>query len=711
MTSPAPRLRHSGLRYAAAIFLSSSLLFLIEPIAGKRLLPLLGGSAAVWTACLVFFQCALLLGYLTAHWLVTRAGARVQIIVYVTLLALSVLQVVVAITASPAASATHPITSVLWLLTVLIGVPFVTLSATSPLLQSWHARSAAHAVTAEGAEGEAAHPYWLFAVSNVGSLLALLIYPWLIEPRMGLRAQTAAVAIGFAALAAICGAIAYSMRTVPVLHGVTSAPAAPEMMADQGDGASDRMLWVALAACGSLLLSAITNHISLHVAPIPLLWTMPLVVYLLTFVVAFGGDRWRPRWLSIGVAFASLGFITVLLWQGLPGGVDTDDAVYYQSIVRVIAVFCGALFGLCWFCHSELYRRRPAPRYLTTFYACVAAGGALGAILVGVVAPLVLPGDYELAIGLWFVALLGLAVTWASGTFARIAWAIASLLTLTLVAVQVKSDRISSLPPVRNFYGTLHVTEQPAVGTQAAIRRLVNGVINHGEQVMSPELQNEPTTYYGHPSGVGLALDLCCDDYPRRVGVIGLGTGTLAAYGRPGDVFRFYDINPAVEPIARKYFTYLHDSRAHIEVVTGDARLSLSAEAPQAYDVLAIDAFSGDAIPVHLMTVEALALYRRHVKPHGIIAFHVSNRFLDLAPVVELLARQAGLKTALISSDDNLSLTLFTADWVLVTNDDQFLAQQAVDGKKAPIVVPAGLRPWTDDYSSLLPVLRLRKSP
>ncbi len=441
-----------------------------------------------------------------------------------------------------------------------------------------------------------------------------------------------------------------------------------------------------------------TSHLSQNVATIPLLWIIPLVVYLLSFVVAFGSDRWHARWLVPGLALAGLGSAGYLLHRG----------DLYMPIIRVVAIFCGALFALCLFCHAELYRRRPSARRLTTFYVCVAAGGALGATLVGVAAPVLLPGNYELALGLCLAAALGLAVTWSAGWLARLFWLGVSAIMVQLVVTQVRADRGNNVVRLRNFYGTLHVVQANEPAYHAIARTLYHGVIEHGQQVFRTDLRTTPTTYYGHPSGVGLALDLCCGDRPRRVGVIGLGTGTLAAYARPGDVFRFYDINPAVEPIARTYFTYLRDSPARIDIVTGDARLSLASEAPQRYDVLVVDAFSGDAIPVHLITSQALDLYRRHLQPRGIIAFHVSNRYLDLVPVVGQLADHAGLKTAFISSGDDTPHDLFSADWVLVTADDAFLSQPALARDREPITIPRGFRRWTDDYNSLLPVLRMR---
>lgn len=672
--------------FAAAIFLSSSLLFLIEPIAGKRLLPLLGGSAAVWTACLVFFQSALLLGYFTAHWFVTRAGPRRQATLYVTLLALSLVQLVLGISLTLRANPGHPITSVLWLLTLLIGLPFVTLSVTSPLLQAWYAR-AAHAAGAD------ARPYGLFAISNVGSLLSLLIYPWLIEPRLSLHAQSTALTIGFIALSLVCGAIALSTREIPLLP--TSARLSETRTGTSG---ANRALWVALAACASLLLSAMTTHISQNVATIPLLWILPLVAYLLSFVVAFSSERWQPRWLVGILALAGLGGSGYLVYKG----------VLSTPIERATAIYIVSLFAICWFCHSELYRRRPSPAQLTSFYFLVAAGGALGAVMVGIGAPTLLPGNYELAFGLCAAAVLGMIATWKSGWIARAVWLTTAGFMASVVIGQVKNDRVNTIVRVRNFYGTLQVTQIEDSGWHAPIRTLYHGVITHGRQIFREDLRGAASTYYGHKTAIGLALDLCCTGRPRRVGVIGLGTGTLAVYGQPGDTIRFYEINPVVPNIARNTFTYLRDSKAAIEIAVGDARVSLAQEPPQRFDVLAIDAFSGDAIPVHLITEEALNLYRRHMRPEGIIVFHVSNRYLDLKPVVEQLAQRTGWSTAFLSPSDDNTQDAWTADWIAVTLNERFLNHPDVSSAKIDIDIPPGFRLWTDDYNSLLPILKFR---
>ena len=374
-----------------------------------------------------------------------------------------------------------------------------------------------------------------------------------------------------------------------------------------------------------------------------------------------------------------------------------------------IVFYCFVLFLLCLACHAELYRLRPEAQDATAFYLLIAGGGALGSIFVGVFAPLFFRANYELFCSLILAALLLLAATWSAGRVARVFWTAASAGMVLLLVFEVRQNAAGAMDQVRNFYGTLRVTEELESETTAYTRTLYHGTIQHGMQVFTDELRMTPTTYYGHNSGIGLALDLCCGDRPRRVGVIGLGTATLAAYGRKGDFFRFYDINPLVEKIAKHRFTYLRETPARVEIVLGDARLSLEGEPAQAYDVIAVDAFSGDAIPVHLLTREAIQLYLHHLRPNGILAVHVSNQYLYLDPVVQQEARYAGLRSLLVSSDGDDDIGVYSADWVLVTNDEDFLRRPEVKDAASDITPVSGLRLWTDDYNSLLPLLKRQK--
>jgi spermidine synthase len=706
-------MRPRNFLYTAAIFLSSSLLFLVEPMAGKRLLPLLGGSSAVWITCLVFFQSALLLGYLCAHFIAMRLPRRSQLLAYGFLLALSLVQIAGNLDPHPHASTARPIFSVLWLLTTLIGLPFLVLSATNPLLQAWYA----HGPVSDSHDSPTP-PYHLFALSNFGSLLALLAYPLLVEPNFSLRTQTLAWSVAFLVFVLVCGIIIAGRRNVPVVRereqGQRAAlsVAAPDVRQASVSGApalipvsaptpGDRTLWLLMAACGSLLLSAVTSHLSQNIAAIPLLWILPLTIYLLTFVLAFNGGRFYSRRLMMGLLPSALGGVAYLI-------VDTTMDV---PIMISIPLFCLTLFIGAFFCHGELYLRRPATRYLTQYYLLIAAGGALGSMFVGVLAPLIFRGSYEMAWSLVYTAGLAAALMWRQHWAWRIFWPAAAIGLLAVVVLQERSDRKDAIVQVRSFYGTLRVTEE-ATEDAGTYRTLIHGTIQHGTQFMaSEELRRLPTTYYSRNSGVGLALDNCCKGRPRRVADIGLGTGTLAAYGEPGDVFRFYEIDPRVEVIARNVFTYLRESQARIEIVHGDARLSMEAEPPENYDVIAVDAFSGDAIPVHLLTAEALKLYQHHLAPGGIIAFHISNNFLKLAPVVQEQADHAGLHAVMVSTADDDDTGAYSSDWVLVTANEKFLALPEIADTSAKIEPQPGLRLWTDDYSSLLSILNLRPAP
>ena len=696
-------MRPSTAPYAIAITLSSFLLFAVEPMVGKRLLPLLGGSAAVWTTCLVFFQTALLLGYLLAHWIGTRLPPRTQPVLYGALLLLAVAQAAVAFRLELHASTAHPVATVFRLLTMLIGLPFVVLSATGPLLQSWYARRRDGIQNADPIAGSAS-PYRLFALSNAGSLLALISYPLLVEPWLGLRAQAVMWLAGLLALAIAGTAIVIAgLRAAAIRSNASS----PQELARAAPGLRHRLLWLLPALCGSLLLCAMTNHLTQHVAPIPLLWVAPLIVYLLSFVFAFSGETFYPRRVLLWLLAPALAIIAYEVF-------DPEFSERLQPWLAwstegwfAIPILCLALFLACFVCHAELYRWRPEPDHLTTFYLFIATGGALGAFLVGIVGPIVLNANYELVGGLALTAALVVGVTWKSGIATRVWWSAATVAAVVFVIFYVRHYDKEALLKTRDFYGTMRVVDELGEASQP-VRALYHGTIVHGNQLAAAELRHQPTTYYGHASGVGLALDLCCGDRPRRVGVIGLGTGTLAAYGRAGDAFRFYEIDSQVERLARTYFTFLADSPARIQVVIGDARLSLAGEAGERFDVLAVDAFAGDAIPVHLLTREAIELYRRHLAPGGILAIHVSNQYIRLIPPVALEAEHAGLPVVAIKNEDDEEKDVFSSDWLLLTANQDFLALTQVR-EAAAKVERQPLRLWTDDYSTLLPLLTWKR--
>jgi hypothetical protein len=669
--------------YALVIFLSAFLLFLVEPMTAKRLLPALGGSAAVWTTCLVFFQTTLLAGYFYAHQLDARLRPRVQAVTHTVLLALALAALVVNVQPDPASASWHPMLTTLWLLTALIGLPFLALAATTPLLQSWYGRSGRRTVAA----------WWLFALSNFGALLALALYPTMIETTMTLKAQRMAWEVGFAVFAVACASLAWRQGTRSDPPGDQEVPhTRPQANPRPGR----RALWVLLPAASSLMLCSITSHLSQNIAAIPLLWIVPLAVYLLSFIVTFSGPRWYAR---------SYALRTLALTVATVGYLLMDQHLSVPLVVS-IPVYIGALFVFCYFCHGELYRLRPAAGQATSFYLLLSLGSALGAVFAGVAAPLLFRANYDLLCGLLFLVLLAIAVTWDSGIPVRLFW-FAALAGMVWVAVSsVRSLNRDAIAQLRGFYGCLRVTETFAAPNPGIERSLYHGTIQHGIQIFTDELRTRPTSYYAPDSGAGLALRLCCHSGPRRIGVVGLGVGTMAAYGQPGDAITFYEIDPLVERLARARFTYLRESRARVNVVLGDARVQMEQQAPQGYDVLVLDAFSGDAIPVHLLTAEAMALYRRHLKPGGVLAVHISSQYVDLAPVLAAEARQAGVPAFDVRSPANDALGAFQSDWVLLSADAAFFGQPEIAAAARPVEARPGQAVWTDDFTSLLPLMK-----
>jgi hypothetical protein len=679
----APSARLQGLLLSATVFLSAFLLFLIEPLFAKLILPWFGGAAAVWATCLVFFQCALLLGYFYADVLSRRFTARRQSLVHIGLLLASLLFLPVTPNASwRSQPGSQPAWRILALLIACIGLPFVLLSATSPLIQTWYARRRA-----------SAEPYHLFALSNFASLLALLSFPFLIEPNFASHKQASLWSAMFAVFVAMCALAAWNARETAM--GIPKSISAGH----GGEGviaptAREKCLWLGLSACGSMLLLSVTNHLLADVAPVPLLWVLPLAVYLLTFTLAFSRRRLYSRWLTsrfLAVALGALGYAIY-------------EPSFAESVQISVPFFCIALFVCCFFCHGELSARRPAPRFLTTFYLMVSSGGALGAIFVGLVAPHIFTAIYEFPLTLVLTALVAALALWPEGWLVRKFWAVVALALAFVMFRNIRSYEKETIVRVRSFYGALRV-KQSSNWLKEPYRTLYNGNIEHGSQFVNQPMNLWPTTYYGPDSGVGWALTRCCAG-PKRVGAIGLGAGTLASYGKPGDEFRFYEINPQVVAIANEYFSYLRDTPARTTAVLGDARLSLESEPPQNFDVLAVDAFSGDAIPVHLLTKEAIALYLHHLQPDGILAIHTSNTYLDLPPVVQLLADNAGYPTRLIGNEDNHRKLVDSSDWVLLTRNQSFLDDLDGSVLAEQIPVPARLRLWTDDYNNLFQILR-----
>jgi len=648
---------------------------------GRYLLPWFGGGPAVWTACLLFFQIFLLAGYAYAHWLGSCSSLRWQVRVHVTLLAASLLFLPIAPRA-PGAT-TDPLLRILILLTVTVGGPYILLSATAPLLQRWFTL---------GESGRS--PWRLYALSNFGSFLALLSYPFAIEPFLRLRTQAWIWSAAYLLFAAACAWVAWR---------VGSAPLAQATLASAADPAGRPRLaavlfWLGLSACGSILLVATTNQISEDIAVSPFLWVAALAIYLLTFMLAFESDRFYRRTLfAIAAGIAA------------PMACMLQAASIGLSLRLQLGLYLLAEFVVCMLCNGELARSRPSPRYLTKFYLTIAAGGALGGAFVALLAPRVFTEFSEYPIGLAGACLLGFlgwlrtgAISqWTSRNLAvrvpLMALLIGGLTALAAVATGGKAGAVAS---ARNFYGILRVMERQ--DRNGPYRELQHGRTRHGMEYVEDSKWDWPTSYYGPHSGVALALN-ALQQPSRRIAVVGLGTGTLAAWGRAGDTIRFYEINPNVEPIARAWFRFLHDSRARTEVVLGDARVQLGRELAagqaQDFDLIAVDAFSGDSIPMHLLTAECADLYRRRLKSGGVLALHISNRVLDLDPVARGMARHLGWPAVRVISEDDPETGESSSNWVLISERAQWIEHSPARSGRAPII-------WTDDFASLWQVLK-----
>ncbi len=610
--------------------------------------------------------------------------------VHVVLLAASCALLPILPSPVKASGSGDPTFQILLLLTATIGLPYFLLSATSPLLQAWYVRRSGSGM-----------PYRLFALSNFGSMLALVSFPFLVEPQLSSRHQAYTWSAIYVAFAALCGGAAWVSR-----HGETKKwiPEAGYASPAERPGYAQMLLWVGLGACASTLLVSVTTHLSQNVAPIPLLWVLPLALYLTTFILSFESDRFYQRWIFIPLLIPALGGMAYMIWAH-------SGNVHIKWLVPGFAL---GLFVCCMMCHGELARRRPAPRHLTLFYLMVSLGGALGGMFVALVAPRVFHSYLELPFGLAACALLAVIVTWNIEMPKIGVWPLRVVMVLGAGALagylarQEHEQTKGFLLIERNFYGVLHVFDEEEEDGKYTERVLFHGTINHGSQLMNQDLRYEPTSYYGLNSGVGRGIRALQARGSVRVGVIGLGAGVLSNYGRAGDHYRVYEINPLVEKIAQTEFTYYPHSAADKRILLGDARLVLQNQESQQFDLLAVDAFSSDAIPIHLLTREALALYFRHLKPDGILALHISNRYLDLVPVCARGAQDFDKQAMVVSDEGDEAPYLSASTWVLLTSNAAWF--QSPSFAKADITAafaPPKFRTWTDDYSNVFQILKL----
>jgi hypothetical protein len=688
--------------YAVTIFLSAFLLFEVQPMIGKIILPWFGGAAAVWSTCLLFFQSALLAGYLYAHCSTRYLKPRSQAILHSGLLVLSL--ALLPIIPSPSwkpVAAGDPSLRILLLLTATIGLPYILLSTTSPLLQAWYVGAKPGAV-----------PYRLFALSNLGSLLALFSFPVLVEPLLTTRTQAVTWSVVYAFFVVLCAFVAWRSLRDAAYRKAESVPMMEATLADPGKseprapGWLVHVLWAALAACASALLLAITNHLSQNVAPIPFLWVLTLCVYLLSFIICFESERLYHRAVFLPLMAIGLG--------------AASFAIYYDegnpNLNWAIPTFIGALFFCCMACHGELVRLKPDPKHLTNFYLMVSVGGALGGLFVAVAAPHLFNSYLELPLAMIACPVLVAIVLWiAPGKWrwrsgvqiVRIAMALFTVALAVYLSYQRNQEDKRYLVSVRNYYGVLRVYDAPDADEHTPARKLIHGTINHGSQLLDASSRRTPTSYYGPKSGMGRAIRYFQSQGPVRVGSIGLGAGVTLSYCRPGDYFRIYEINPLDFQIATSWFTFFNDCQADHQVLMGDARLTMERQPPQNYDVVAVDAFTSDAIPVHLLTRECFAVYFKQLKPGGILAVHVSNRFLNLVPVVARNAHDFGKAAVLVDDDGNDEDYLSSSDWVLVAADPAVFSNSYFKAHGVETAeLRTGLRPWTDDFSNLFQILK-----
>ncbi|MBS1832368.1 MAG: fused MFS/spermidine synthase [Acidobacteria bacterium] len=795
--------------YALTIFISAFLLFQVQPMIAKIILPWFGGGAAVWSACLMFFQMALLLGYLYSHAITKWLTPKAQTILHTCLLLGALAMPVMPGPQWKPADEKEPLLRIVLLLSATVGLPYLMLSTTGPLLQAWYTRASGGKI-----------PYRLFALSNFGSFLALLSFPFVFEPMLTSPEQTRIWHVAFGLFAAL--AIYTGWNMVRAIPAAESGPAAATDPATQPIGFGRMLLWIALAACASILLLSISSHLTQNVAPMPFLWVLPLSIYLLTFILAFESGDIYTRGTFLPLLAASLGIAAYLLSED---NRDGFGPIYMWSVI---------LFVCCMVCHGELALQKPHPRQLTLFFLMVSVGGALGGLFVAMIAPLVFTGYFELAIGLGMCGVLaaylvwtempdtwrhsqgwavtGLAVimftqlwyhyktytdtfhsywifaaamtfTFAVGTSAtwieilkrpvagsswmmRMIWlaplsanlirlvippapeeglkqfclltAMCSATALALCWTRGDDGRLTHVSLravsallgailvahlayyqhwnltgyrylVRNFYGGLKVRDQIGEEGSTDNRALVHGTINHGSQLLDAKRRREATSYYSPKSGFGRAIRTLQERSPNvRVGVTGLGAGVTASFCRGGDYFRFYELNPVVRDIATTWFTFYNDCPGDKDIFLGDARLTLERQQSQQFDLLAMDAFSSDSVPVHLLTKEAFGLYEKHLKPGGVLAINISNRYLNLVPVVTRNAHDYGMTVALVEDDATGADFYSSTSWMLCTKDKSFFDAPLFKNAKNVSFQSDNpkIRQWTDAYSNLFQIMK-----
>jgi len=728
--------------YAATLMVSALLLFLVQPMFAKMVLPSLGGTPAVWNTCMVFFQAMLLLGYGYAHIGAKLLTPKRQAGLHVVLLALSLLALPIWPAASEPPGAGNPIPWLIGVLFLSLGVPFFMLSATAPMLQRWFAASG-HA--------HARDPYFLYGASNIGSLASLIAYPVLFEPLLTLRQQSLGWSIGYDLLIILVAVSAWLLkRAVGQQAGPSTTDIAPPTAAEPISNAR-RARWVLLAFAPSSLMLGVTTYTTTDLAAVPLLWVVPLALYLLTFVIVFARrPLLKHAWMVKAQPFLVLPVVILLVWN-------------QKTMVWLMAPLHTLLFFICaMVCHGELAKTRPDARHLTEFYLWMSVGGVLGGMFNALVAPVVFDTvhEYPIAVALacmlrpvldtgnartkWVDLGVPLVLTvalssylywfaWTGDGPSRITMMIVSIIVGLLVySCRLRPVRfglaiggllfagiVSADGPVpvllakRSFFGVHKIT----MDEDGTYKLLTHGTTIHGAQATDPDEAKEPLTYYHREGPLGQVFEMLTERLKgKRIAAVGLGSGSVACYGEAGQRLTFFEIDPVVVAFASdpKYFSYVAEcGEIRPDFVLGDARLTLAHEPDGAFTLLILDAFSSDAIPLHLVTKEAMALYLRKLAPDGVIAFHISNRYLDLAPVLAAITRELGLK-ARVSDESDLdegegrAAMRYPATWVAIARTEEQLGALWNADNWAVLEERAGIGAWTDDFSNILSVLHFR---
>ncbi len=693
------------LNFALSIFLSAFLLFQIQPIISKTLLPWFGGTPSVWTSAMLFFEIALTGGYAYANWLVKRKTTQRQTIIHLILMGISVCLVIYLWNVWPSPitpasawkpeSITSPFLYIFFLLTISVGLPFFVLSTNSPLMQAWFSR-----------KNPGRSPYWLYALSNIGSLLGLILYPVVIEPMLTIQSQGWIWAGGYLLFVLIAAYNALQLkRNVQATTPVENDPI-PEVTQKLKKGS--QFLWIVLSALACLMFLAVTNEIAQQVAVIPFLWVLPLGIYLFSFVLAFSSKRWYQRQ------------IFTILFSLAVGGLIYIYLNPLTNYVIQIIIYNFLLFTITMICHGELYALRPHASHLTRFYLMVSIGGAIGGIIVNLIAPFIFRGYWEFKIGLAFVGIMLVILSFPraqtrSASIYRVLIGIMAMVVTSSVIYLVFFSTSKDLFASRNFYGVVNVLQKEFGAEQHKANVLVHGTTIHGFQWLDANLRDTPTSYYSRESGVGLAI-MSNPHYGNglRVGVLGLGIGTLAAYGQPGDYYRLYEINPVIVDLANGdggFYSFIEDSQADTDIILGDARISLENELDSGlkndFDILVLDTFSGDAPPVHLVTRQAFAIYLQNLAPDGLIAANISNNHLDFKPVFWQLAQFYDLEMAVLYGQPVDNPSAFPSIWVLLTRNPQLFEAPALADKLDRMDgYQTAIKLWTDDYSNLFQIIR-----